>query len=426
MTGPLTVRTTEIADPGRLADLVTDRDTVLFSQHGDGLVAFGPHLRIAVPGPDRFAQAESRVRRMFADAAVDDEVQLPGTGPVVFGAFTFDPAVTGSVLLLPRRIIGRDRGRAWRTDITGVLPDASAGGPVGAGRTASAHGAPAPTAQDADAGASDGRVRYQGSTMSELAWLAAVDRAVDSLRAGHAEKVVLARDRRVWSRRPFDIGRLVRHLAARFPSCQTFSIDGLVGASPEVLVRRHGAQVTSLVLAGTAPRDPDPAADDARAAALERSAKDVREHVIAVESVRRALEPVTVDLTVEATPHVLRLANVMHLATGVAAKVEPSSSALGLAGVLHPSAAVCGTPTPAARQLIRRLEGMDRARYSGPVGWVDARGDGQWAIALRCAELDETRGRLFAGAGIVEGSLPEAELEETRLKLRAMQSAFAA
>jgi menaquinone-specific isochorismate synthase len=217
----------------------------------------------------------------------------------------------------------------------------------------------------------------------------------------------------------------VRRLADRFPGCQTFSIDGLVGASPEVLVARTGAELRSLVLAGTAPRGEDAATDGDHAQRLLASDKERREHRFAVESVRDALMEAAGDLKVGSSPEVLRLANVMHLATTVTANAVGSASSLALAGLLHPSAAVCGTPTSAAQEMIRRLEGMDRARYSGPVGWTDARGDGQWAIALRCAELRGTRARLFAGAGIVDGSLPEAELEETRLKLRAMQSAFA-
>ena len=412
MTAPLAARTTEIADPGPLTARVTGPDDLLFSQDGDGLVATGPHLRIPLVGSDRFTTGEQQLTELFAACTVHDEVGLPGTGPVAFGAFTFDPTVSGSVLLVPRTVIGRRQGRAWQTVLTGP------GAVTDHGRSAVDDSHPA---RDDPA---DGRVRYQGSTMSEIAWLAAVDQAVDRLRDGPARKVVLARDRRVWSRRPFDVRRLVTHLAERFPSCQTFSIDGLVGASPEVLVRRVGRAVDSIVLAGTAPRGSDPSSDDAYAAALRASDKDGREHAIAVESVRRALDPVAKELDVDALPWIMRLANVMHLATSVRARMDADASALALAGRLHPSAAVCGTPTNDALRLIRTLEGMDRARYSGPVGWVDARGDGQWAIALRCAELDGARGRLFAGAGIVEGSLPEAELEETRLKLRAMQSAF--
>lgn len=404
-TGVTTVaRTVEIPDPGDLLSLMPDSQSLLFVQHGEGLVGWGTHERIDIDHSEgRFDAAEAAIEACFADLDVQDDMEVPGSGPVAFGAFTFDPLVQGSVIVVPQVIVGRRNGRAWRTTIGTSHPP----GPTEV---------PAATHQD--------RVRYQGSTMSEIAWLSAVDRAVDELRAGVAHKVVLARDRRVWSRTQFDARRLVRHLAKRFPECQTFSVDGLVGASPEVLVERQGDTVRSLVLAGTAARGPDIAGDEANAARLQTSDKDVREHDFAVKSVRDGVAAWSTAVEVDAAPHVLRLANVMHLATTVRARLSQPRTALALTGFLHPSAAVCGAPTAAAQQMIRRLEGMDRARYSGPVGWMDSRGDGQWAIALRCAELDGDRARLFAGAGIVDGSLPEAELEETRLKLRAMQSAF--
>ena len=414
------VRTSEIADPGPLTELLPDSSALLFVQDGDGLAAWGTYARIGVGRDNRFRTAEAALTELFDQLNISDPVGVPGTGPVAFGAFSFDPATAGSVLIVPQVIIGRRQGRAWRT----VIGDDPAPAPSSAAPASS--GSPA---SHAGTDVTDARVRYQGSTMSEVAWLAAVDQAVRELASGVVHKVVLARDRRVWSRQPFDARRLVAHLVARFPECQTFSIDGLVGASPEVLVARERRDVRSLVLAGTAARDEDPAGDEANAAKLLASDKDLREHEFAVDSVRQALEDRTQDLHVEGAPHILRLANVMHLATTVRGRLGDTASpdsALALAGQLHPSAAVCGTPTSEAQQMIRRLEGMDRARYSGPVGWVDRHGDGQWAIALRCAELDGTRARLFAGAGIVEGSLPEAELEETRLKLRAMQSAFEA
>jgi menaquinone-specific isochorismate synthase len=408
------VRTVEIPDPGPLPGLAGG-DSPLFVEQGEGLVGFGAHVRIPVAGQERFTTAAKLLDELFASCDVDDEVELPGTGPVAFGAFTFDTEAAGSTIVVPRMVLGRRAGRAWQTVVSAPGEQPPEAVPMlravlAAGRR------PAPASSD--------RVRYEGSSVSELAWLAAVDRAVRELRAGAARKVVLARDRRVWSRTPFDVRRLVEHLAERFPSCQTFAVDGLVGASPEILVRRTGPRVASLVLAGTAPRGTDDETDRAYAAALLASDKDLREHRFAVDSVADGLRPATRTLEVAAAPGILSLANVMHLATPVVGDLDTPMSALQLAGRLHPTAAVCGTPTERAAEMIRTLEGLDRARYSGPVGWVDARGDGQFAIALRCAEVRGSRARLFAGAGIVDGSLPEAELEETRLKLRAMQSAF--
>lgn len=218
------------------------------------------------------------------------------------------------------------------------------------------------------------------------------------------------------------MGRLI----SRFPGCHVFRVADLVGASPELLVRRTAERMDSLVLAGSAPSfvDEDQATSAART--LMDSDKDRWEHELAVRSVRDPLVGIGAEVDVRDTPEILRLANVQHLATAVTATVPAGWDALHLAELLHPTAAVGGTPTDAAVRVIEELEGMDRGRYAGPVGWMDGRGDGEFAIALRCAELSGARARLFAGAGIVAGSLPEAELDETRLKLGAMMGALGA
>jgi menaquinone-specific isochorismate synthase len=240
---------------------------------------------------------------------------------------------------------------------------------------------------------------------------------------------VLARDLDALAERPVDPRRLLERLAGRYPGCWTFSVDGLVGATPEMLVRREKGLVTSRVLAGTIRRTGDDARDLALAARLARSSKDLEEHEYAVRSVAQALAPHCATTNVPEAPFVLHLANVMHLATDVTGVLADSSSSLELAAALHPSAAVCGTPTASAAALIEELEGMDRDRYAGPVGWMDAQGDGEWGIALRCARLDPAdrrRARLFAGCGIVAGSDPEAELGESDAKLVPMRDALAA
>ena len=368
------------------------------------LAGWGAAVRLA---PDdaatRDASADALARR-FAGIAGDDP-DLPG--PVAFASLTFDAAAAGSVLVIPRTVVRRRAGRAWLT-VVGDRPVTAA--------DLSLPDPPRPPASQ--------RVRYAGASAAEIAWLDAVDRAVRRIRAGEVEKVVLARDRLVYGDERFDLPRLVTRLRARFPECFTFRVDGLVGASPELLVRRDGVRLTSLVLAGTARRGADEGEDHRFGADLLASAKDLAEHRPAVASVRGALEPVTTELDVEATPHLLRLANVQHLATSVTGTLAASVDVLSLARRLHPTAAVGGTPTRRALELITELETIDRGRYAGPVGWIDATGDGELAIALRCAQIDGARARLFAGAGIVRDSLPESELEETRLKLRAMQSAF--
>ena len=241
--------------------------------------------------------------------------------------------------------------------------------------------------------------------------------------------MVLARDLLVSSDVPLDPRRMLRRLADRFPDCWTFAVDGLLGATPELLLRRDGRQLSARVLAGTAPRGAG-AADERLAAALMHSAKDRAEHALAVDSLVRALEPYCATLDAPEEPELLTLANVRHLATDVTGTQRRSGSRaraglLELVGAVHPTAAVCGTPTADAAAMIAELEGMDRGRYAGPVGWLDSRGDGEFGLALRCAELTGDSGaRLFAGCGIVAGSDPAAELAETQAKFAAFQAAL--
>ena len=416
---PLVVTTVEIDDPGPLLDLVPEvavaaaggRGAVAWIRDGDCFVGWGEAARLdAGVGDDRFARAEGWWRQLVAEARVSDPIAAPGSGPVAFASLTFDARSAGSVVVVPAVLVARREGRSWVT-VAGrgsapVVPDLAV--------------QPPPRSTE--------RIRYAGSSMPDLHWLEAVATAVERIRAGALDKVVLARDHAVWAREPFDARVLLQRLAQRFPDCFTFLCDGLVGATPELLVRRLGRRVESIVLAGSARREAEAAADADVGAALLASAKDRSEHEMAAASVAEVLTPRCEELAVDEEPWLLRLANVQHLATRFRGELRATdgrvASAFALVAALHPTAAVGGTPTAAAVALIRELEGMDRGRYAGPVGWVDARGDGEFGIALRCAELSGARARLFAGSGIVAASLPEAELEETRLKLRAMQSAF--
>ncbi|HEV2754472.1 MAG TPA: isochorismate synthase [Actinomycetota bacterium] len=371
---------------------------IVWLNGGDGMVAAGEAARIdAGSGDDRFPRAAAALREVFAGMDVAPEARA-----VAFGSFAFDPASDDSVLVVPAVVWGRRGGRSWVTTIGDTDP-ASLLRPRSPGSAA--------------------RVRYGGSTISELAWLDAVAAAVERIRSGKAQKTVLARDVLVWSKEPFDVPLLLRRLAGRFPGCFTFSCDGLIGATPELLVSRAWERVRSIVLAGTVARGDEAAADESLARGLMTSEKDLAEHAFAADSVADPLRTVCADLVVEG-PTLLRLANAQHLSTRVEGRLTTGATALDLAGMLHPTAAVCGTPRAEAMQLIRDLEGMGRGRYSGPVGWVDSAGDGEWGIALRCGEFEGTRGRLFAGNGIVAASEPEDELEETRVKLRAMMSAL--
>ncbi|WP_433206322.1 isochorismate synthase [Dactylosporangium sp. CS-047395] len=260
-------------------------------------------------------------------------------------------------------------------------------------------------------------------------YAAAVDRAVREIGDGQYTKVVLARSLRA-DAPGFDPAPVVRALAAREPGGYTFGIDlgggrTLLGASPELLVSRHGRQVAAHPLAGSAARSADPAEDARRAAALLRSEKDRHEHAVVTRAVADALRPFCAQLTVPAEPTLVRTNTMWHLGTLVTGTVaDPAVSALTLAAALHPTPAVCGTPTVAARAAIGELEPFDRGFYTGMVGWVDAAGDGEWAVTIRCAVADAGGLDLFAGAGIVAGSDPEAELAETSAKLGTMLAAL--
>lgn len=390
-------------------DLVTNLPAeggLLFARAGEGLVAWGEAARIEVQvGPGRFEDAAARLARAFASFTVDDPLGLPGTGPVVFGSFAFDDD-SRSVLVVPEVVVGRAHGRAWAT--------------VADGRAS-----PAPL-RGTRPQRTFGRIRYAGATVSEVDWLETVADATSAIERGDFDKVVLARDLLVWSDIPLEERALAAQLAARFPDCFTFLARGLIGASPELLARRVGGHVSSVVLAGSARRGEDDEEDALIGKGLMTSEKERLEHRLAVDSVAGPLLTVASEVEADPEPHLVRLANVQHLATRVRARLSRPVSALEIAGVLHPTAAVGGTPREDARAFINKREGIDRARYAGPLGWMDGRGDGEWTIALRCAELNGDRARLFAGAGIVAGSVPEGELEETRLKLRAMQSALEA
>jgi menaquinone-specific isochorismate synthase len=405
----LIVRSVPVADPGNLIDCLPYPGAVAWIRRGEGLAGWGVAARMVLPaGEDRFTTAEKWLREVFDGAQVTDELAVPGSGPVAFGSFTFDPTSDGSVLVIPRAVLGRAAGQAWLTTISdgpGELPPAV---PVAA---------------------PDG-ICWSDGSLAPPQWEQAVAAAVAAIRAGSLRKVVLARDLYATAWRDIDARAVLARLAARYPDCYTFSCAGMIGATPELYIRRDGDRVRSLVLAGTTPRGGTADADRALGATLLASAKDREEHEYAVADVRKALRPLCTHLEVEPRPSLLQLANVQHLATRVSGRLaRPAGrgdalSALALAAALHPTAAVCGTPAATAMELIRALEGMDRGRYAGPVGWVDARGNGEWGIALRCAAIDGPRARLFAGGGIVADSDPRAELAETQAKFRPVQEAL--
>ncbi|MEU4804691.1 isochorismate synthase [Actinosynnema sp. NPDC023587] len=261
------------------------------------------------------------------------------------------------------------------------------------------------------------------------AYTSGVRRALDLMADGGLSKVVLARALDLTSTERIDVTQVLAALAARDPRGYTFATDlggsTLIGTSPELLIRRTGLAVVSNPLAGSRPRSGDPEQDGRNATELLSSPKDLREHAFVVGAVGDALAPFCRELVVPPTPELLPTRTMWHLSTRVAGVLrDESTSALDLASALHPTPAVCGVPADTARTLIGELEPFDRGFYTGVVGWTDDRGDGEWVVALRCGEVADRRLRLYAGAGVVPGSTPEAELAETSAKFRTFLGAL--
>ncbi|GAA1753914.1 isochorismate synthase [Nonomuraea bangladeshensis] len=399
-TRPLPVRTTPVGDPGDLLASLPRSSPYAWIRNGEGIVGWGEAARVAVPpGSGRFAWAREWLADVLGGAGVPG-AGGPGTGPVAFGSFTFDEDAHGSVLVVPQAVLARRDGRAWLTTIGD---------------------APLETVTPV---LDPGRISYGDGSLTAPEWEHVVARAAARIRDGELEKVVLARDLVATAERAIDVRLLLSRLAGRYPECYTFSVAGLVGATPELLIRRTGQEIESLVLAGTTARGTGPADDLARGTALLASAKDRHEHECAIASVRTALGPLCSSLETPDEPELLVLPNVQHLASHVTGRLADGASVLDVVAAMHPTAAVGGTPTDLASKIIRELEGMDRAGYAGPVGWIDANGDGEWGIALRSGLVRGRRARLFAGCGIMGDSDPAAELAEAQAKFRVMQYAL--
>ncbi|HEX9683260.1 MAG TPA: isochorismate synthase [Acidimicrobiales bacterium] len=365
------------------------------SRLGSGRVVSGPALEVT-------------------KAIADARHQRPDGAPPL-AAFGSIPFRGDALLSVPAIQIVTQHGQSWAT-------------------LAVPHGKP-PGAHDVEAAVADllattpatrspGHYDVRASQPAD-AWCATVGTARERVRAGDAVKVVLGREIVVSTDRPLDPSVLAMRLHTAFPSCTAFHVDGLVGASPELLVSRSGRRVRSHPLAGTAPRSGDPSADARLAASLLASAKERIEHQITIARVHETLLPHCSYLDAEAEPSVVAVANVQHLGTMVEGHLsDPAPSSFELAVMLHPTPAVGGEPRDAALALIDELEPGDRGRYAGAVGWVDAAGDGEWMVAIRCAELVGAVAHVWAGVGIVEDSDPTAELAETRAKLRAVLGAI--
>lgn len=374
---------------------------------GDGLVGFGEYKKFEVKGENRFKEAKSWWEERVSEFKIQNNVHGSGTGPILFSSFSFDPNEI-SVLVIPEILIGQKNGKSWITWIGDVKQ---------------------PNLEKINTAPVSGEIKWQEGSISEQAWQSQVSSAINAIKSNKLEKVVLARDITATSKTEIGVRSLLQRLEIEYPSTWIFLVDGLIGATPELLVRLSKSLVTSRVLAGTIRKSGNEDRDLTLAASLAKSSKDLEEHEYAVRSVADALAPFCSSTNVPEAPFVLHLSNVMHLATDVTGVLNDSakqSDIFTLIAQLHPSAAVCGTPALEANKLINELEQMNRQRYAGPVGWIDANNDGEIAIALRCGQLsnDQKSIRIFAGCGIVAGSDPATEFAESQAKLMPMRTAL--
>jgi len=390
----------DIAIPG-----IDDQEITSWVRGGDGLVGFGIHKRHTVSGPDRFTEARKWWRNSINEFEIRNNLHGAGTGPILFTSFSFDSSEE-SQLIIPKVVIGQRNGKSWIT----WIGDQS---------------------QPQLSRASDKRapLHLSWSGSNGDVWQERVARAIEKIKGGKLEKVVLARFTTATSDSAISARPILNYLSSEYPSTWIYSNDGLIGATPELLVRLSKSLITSRILAGTIRKTGDDERDLALAGSLARSSKDLEEHEYAVRSVADALAPFCSSMNVPESPFVLHLSNVMHLATDVTGVLSDNSSPsdiFELVARLHPSAAVCGTPTEVAKRTIDEIEGISRGRYAGPVGWIDAKGDGELGIALRCGQIshDKKSIRIYAGCGIVAGSDPEREYAESQAKLLPMRSAL--
>jgi menaquinone-specific isochorismate synthase len=387
------------------------------------LLGIGEAARIALPpawaDPPNLSDVATGLRLISAD----DAVTAPGSGPVVMGALPYDPHL-GGYLVVPRLTVVTRGDKSWATL---TAPKVDLPSPAQAAHQVERELAELWRQAGRQAATQSLPDRFELSAhMPHSEWKAVVARAVDEMALGQLTKVVLARRVDVVANRPFVVPDTLARLSSLYPSCAVFHFEGFIGASPEVLVRRTDRSVLSHPLAGTVARSGDSVTDQALLDGLMASAKDRHEHQLVVDAIAAALGPLCSHLEVPEAPSVVALRNVSHLGTALRGTLRggDAPTSLELAGLLQPTPAVGGLPTAAALAWQRSNEGFERGTYAGPVGWMDARGDGEWVLGLRSATVSGRHASLYAGNGIVAGSVPDAELAETQLKLQALLAAL--
>ncbi len=374
----------------------------LFARSNQTLVGQGVALRLSATGKDRITALAAMWREVCAEAEILDQVKLPGSSLVAFSSITFsENSAIESVLVVPKTLYVIRPEASFVIEVEGHEPQ-----PVATSK---------PT-------------QFQAGKLSPAGFQAAVAEAISKIKETDLQKVVLSRDLEMVLDSQPDLTEPLERLRARYPDCWTYKVEGVFGASPELLLRAERGEVSARVLAGTAGRGTDPDVDRAIADGLSHSIKNKHEHGYAVQSMVSELEPFCEWVEADAEPFSLALPDLWHLATDVRGKLKPATSLLDVIARLHPTAAVAGTPRDLAIALIEELEPYDRGGYAGPVGWVSADGSGELAIALRGGIIetheDHAVVRAIAGCGIVAESDPQAELAETDLKFRAVRYAF--
>ncbi len=398
---------------------------------GFALAGVGSAWEVVSRGSDRFDDVEAGCAEVARDRIAAEPTDMPpGAGPVWAGGFAFSPeggrsplwsSLPPALVVMPELMLVRADGVSFMTLATVVSPDRSLEEATARlrSRVASLREGPLPMLDPNVAG--ETLIR---SARPPRSFESAVELATARIRDGELEKIVLAREVVVESAAAHDTAAIYGALRELFPSCFCFCVGtpeaAFIGASPELLVRRSGAVAATAALAGSMRRSADPAVDDHLGEQLVRSAKDRNEHEIVARRIERTLRPHAVWVEAAREPELVRVTNIQHLATPIHAQLAEPRSAIELAGLLHPTPAVGGEPREVATAAIEELEGMDRGWYAGPVGWMDATEDGELCVALRSALIRDREAHLYAGGGIVAGSDPAAELQETEVKLEAL------
>ena len=399
----ITAKELGLDEGSAFAELLGSNNSAFISDK-QGLIGWGEALKLEATGPNRILDLDTQWRELVSNAGVTNEVNLSGSGLICFGSIAFsDKSQSTSVLVIPNVIVGKHEDKLWLTTVN--TDEDKALDLICFDSTFTS-------------------ATFEPGQITPDQYILNVERAVEEIAAKNIEKVVLARDLKASVSESFNINPALRKLEKKFNSCYIYSVDGLFGASPELLVKVERKQFSARVLAGTAGRGTDPGVDQAIGAALFDSPKNRSEHKFAIDSLVSSLEQFTDQIDVDVTPFSFALPNLWHLASDVRALLNSDASSLQVVNALHPSAAVAGTPRDKALEVIEAIENVDRGRYAGPVGWLGADGDGVWAIALRGAQLENNVLTAFAGCGIVAESDAQAELAEAVLKFKPIVDAL--